>query len=146
MKKIVRLTESDLMRIVKRVINEQSEPRKGDYISLKCINPYNNSGKVIEPVEFSEYLDNSEPLPDKLVVQRPSGIPSDEVFSSGGDNDTYTLSVTLIEDPDLKQDLGITTENGYMLTYNVGGKFYCSSKKTLSPSWTSFFKEKNITV
>jgi hypothetical protein len=146
MKKIIKLTESDLMRIVKRVINENTEPKKGDYISLKCINPYTKNGKVIEPVEFYEYLDGSEPLSDKLIVQRPSGIPSDEVFSSGGGSDKYTLSVILIDDPDLKKDLGITTDKAYMLTYNVGGNFYCSSKKTLSPSWSSFFKEKNITV
>jgi len=31
-----------------------------------------------------------------------------------------------------------------MMTYNVGGRFYCSTKTTLSPTWKSFFQEKNI--
>jgi len=131
MKKIIRLTESDLMRIVRRVINENTEPSKGDYLSLKCINPNTKNGKVIDSVEFYEYRDGPKPLSDKLVVQRPSGMPSDEVFSSGGGNDTYTLTVKLINDPNLKKDLGITIDNAYMLTYNVGGSFYCRDRKSV---------------
>jgi hypothetical protein len=33
MKRIIRLTESDLARIVRRVINEQSSPGSGEYIT-----------------------------------------------------------------------------------------------------------------
>jgi len=144
MKKVVKLTESDLMRIVKRVINEQTEPKKGDVIALRCINLLTNSGKVIQPVEYVDYLDNSEPLPDKLVVGRPSNLPSDEVFSSGGERDEYTLSIELISDPKLKQTLGITDDDTHVMTYNVGGKLYCTPKKPISPTWDSFFREKNI--
>ena len=144
MKKVVRLTESDLMRIIKRVINEQSEPKKGDLLSLRCINPLTNNGKIIQPVEFVEYLTDSDPLPDKLVVSRPSNIPSDEVFSSGGGNDTYTLNIELVNDPKLKQTLGITNDDTYVMTYNVGGRMYCTPKQPISPTWDSFFTEKNI--
>jgi len=144
MKKIIRLTESDLMRIIKRVISEQTEPQKGDVIKLQCINPLTNNGKIISPVEFAEYLGDSKPLPDKLILQRPSNIPSDEAFSSGGGNDTYTLNIELITDPKLKQILNITNDDTYMMTYNVGGRFYCTPKRPISPTWESFFTEKNI--
>ena len=38
MKKVVKLTENDLIRIVKRVINEQDEPFDNDYFSNKIGN------------------------------------------------------------------------------------------------------------
>jgi hypothetical protein len=141
MKKVIRLTESDLMRIVKRVINEQSEPENGDVIKLLCVNPLTNNSKVISPVEFSNYLDKSEPLPDKLVVKRPSNIPSDEAFSSDGE---YILNIELITDPKLKQVLNITNDDTYMMTYNVGGRFYCTPKRPISATWDSFFTDKKI--
>lgn len=144
MKKIVRLTESDLIRIVKRVINENTTPQKNDTISLRCINPLTNSGKVIDPVEFVSYID-AKPLPDKLIVQRPSNIPGDEVFSTGDGKSTYTLNIELIEDEELKKVLNITDEDTYVMTYNVGGRFYCTPKKPISQTWNSFFNEKNIT-
>jgi hypothetical protein len=147
MKKTIRLTENDLIRMIKKVIKEQTEPKKGDYITLKCVNPNpkNSSGKIIDGVEYSDYLENSQPLSDKLILQRPSGLPSDEVFSSGGENDTYTINIELIEDDVLKRALNVTDDNTYIMTYNVGGRFYCSPKTKLSPTWESFFKEKNIT-
>jgi hypothetical protein len=144
MKKVVRLTESDLMRIVKRVINESTEPSKGDVIALRCINLLTNSGKVIQPVEFVDYLENSEPLPNKLVVGRPINLPSDEAFSSGGERDEYTLNIELITDPKLKQALGITDNDTHVMTYNTGGKLYCTPKRPISSTWDSFFTEKNI--
>ena len=148
MKKIIKLTESDLMRIVKRVINENTEPKKGDYVSLKCVspNPNDNRAKMIDRVEYSDYLTNSEPLPAKLILQSPSGLPSDEVFSSAGGSDTYTLNIELITGEVLKKTLNVTDNDTYMMTYNVGGRFYCSPKTTLSPTWEAFFQEKNITV
>ena len=141
MKKIIKLTESDLMRIVKLVINENIEPKKGDYISLICANPKKNNSITINKVEYYNYIENNPS--DKLILQKPSGSYSDKVYSSSSDGD-YTLNVELINDPDLKKDLGITTDNTYMLTYNVGGRFYCTPKTTLSPTWETFFQEKNI--
>ena len=148
MKRVIRLTESDLMRIVKRVINEQNEPKKGDYISLKCVSPNPNDGrvKIIDRVEYSDYLEDSEPLTDKLILQKPSGVPSDEVFSSDSGSDTYTLNIEPVTGEVLKQALKVTDGDTYVMTYNVGGRFYCTPKTTLSPTWEAFFQEKNITV
>jgi len=146
MKKTIRLTENDLIRIIKKVITEQTEPKKGDYITLRCINPNpnNNSGKIIDQVEYSDYLENSKPLSDNLILQKPSGLPYDEVFSSDDGKDTYNLNIELIKGDVLKRALNINDDNTYMMTYNVGGRFYCSTKTTLSPTWKSFFQEKNI--
>ena len=140
MKKTIRLTENDLIRIVKRVLTEQPEPKKGDYITLSCINPFNDNGKIIDQVEYLDYVETSKP--HHLILQKPSWMPSDEVFSEGPDK--YTLNIELIEGDVLKQALNVTNDNTYLMTYNVGGRFYCSPKTTLSPSWKSFFQEKNI--
>jgi hypothetical protein len=144
MKKIVRLTESDLMRIVRRVINENVEPSKGDTITLRCINPLTNNGKMISPVEYVNYISNADPIPDKLIVQRPSDLPSDEVFSSDQGKGSYTLNIEMVKDEDLKRVLNITDDDTYVMTYNVGGRFYCTPKKPISSTWESFFTENNI--
>ena len=60
MKKIIKLTESDLMRIVKLVINENIEPKKGDYISLICANPKKNNSITINKVEYYNYIENNK--------------------------------------------------------------------------------------
>jgi hypothetical protein len=143
MKKIIKLTESDLMRIVKRVINENIEPKKGDYISLFCANHKENNSITINKVEYYKYIENNSS--DKLILQKPLGSYSDKVYSSADDRDTYTLNIELITGDVLKKSLKVTDNDTYMMTYNVGGDYYCSSKSKLSPEWEAFFKEKNIT-
>ena len=148
MKKIVRLTESDLMRIVKRVINEQNTPTERDFISLKCasLNPNDSRAKMIEHVIYSEYLEKSDPLPAKLILKRPSDLPSNEVFSTGGDSVEYNLNIELVTGEVLKRALNITDDDTHVMTYNVGGRFYCTPKSKLTPTWEAFFRDKNIAV
>jgi hypothetical protein len=77
------------------------------------------------------YIENT--LSDKLILQKPLGSYSDKVFSSAVDRDTYTLNIELITGDVLKKSLKVTDNDTYMMTYHVGGDYYCSSKSKLSP-------------
>lgn len=57
MKKIIRLTESDLTRIVKRAINENISDRKGDlYSSIN--NLIDTEFEDMDPSEIADVLNN----------------------------------------------------------------------------------------
>jgi len=67
MKKVVRLTENDLMRIVKRVISEQSTniklPKVGDRLRISNANNFNQSytGEVVKIINnYTIHLKNGQ--------------------------------------------------------------------------------------
>ena len=52
MKKVIRLTESDLMRIVKRVINEQEQQQTGESYVSEVLKPYLDKNKPLDAVSL----------------------------------------------------------------------------------------------
>ena len=57
MARIIRLTESDLTRIVRRVIKEND-----DYNDRSMYNPYYDNDDELEPADDNEYLENLQDI------------------------------------------------------------------------------------
>jgi hypothetical protein len=152
-KRIVTLTENDLMRIVKRVLNEQTSTLpKNKRIDLKCIN-YTNS-----PGVYNLYMDmvsNSSNFNgnDFTVRKNPNSIFPDG-GASGGLN-----SVTLFIKPPSEEfiqniqknlpqvDFNKTKINKILHTTVSGGSAFCRVESNgTDPEWEEFFTTNGIST
>jgi hypothetical protein len=133
MKKTIRLTESDLTRLVKRVIEEQSAQIK----SVETVKPApkQSVGKLIATVSKTdpkEWFSNFPCLDDVPQSKRP--MVNGKIVLK-----TYVKPVTLLPesgkgDPNYKQVLPYKPVNNYIGQLQGGGVYYCSSE-----SWAKGF-------
>ena len=134
MKKIVRLTESQLVVLINRIIKEGTTPLENDLMTLTCLNPSDGSVQRINNVIYKNYSESG--LSPKLTLSNPPNKPSSSITGE------YVISVERPTEK-IKRHFNLKDESSLM-TYSVGPtKYYCSSK-SFSNAWDSFFKEKNI--
>jgi hypothetical protein len=133
MKKTIRLTESDLTRLVKRVIEEQSAQIK----SVETVKPApkQSVGKLIATMSKTdpkEWFSNFPCLDNVPQSKRP--MVNGKIVLK-----TYVKPFTLLPesgkgDPNYKQALPYKPVNNYIGQLQGGGVYYCSSE-----SWAKGF-------
>jgi hypothetical protein len=145
-KKIVKLTESDIRRIVMRVLKENiqlstnatqlnKKPSLSDGLNLTCVqlnikDPKNSLSTNIGPFPWSQVKYDKESRPVKLIIRRSEDLPSDGVF------DDIILEFEEVTDPKLK---GVLTDKKYVMktyqTQEIQGKQYCRVNGDMDPEW-----------
>jgi len=150
-RRVITLTEDDLTRIVKRVLNEEidfNDTNKQDMkklnnggIELKCVkinknNPEDSQASVSGPYPWSgvEYDKLSRPV--KLRLYKTG---ARDVEYGTKDSQIMTLSLEEVTDPVLKQ---LTNKKYILITYNspgVTGKQYCRVEGEMDQEWKDNF-------
>ena len=106
MKKVIRLTESDLERIIKKVINEQSTKPKGfferEYRTISTTKMYEKGGRMMDdPFKMPEYF---KPYIG-LVVSELLKFPSiDDIAFGGGEPQLIISDLNMAYIPDEVSD------------------------------------------
>ena len=160
-KNIITLTESDLYRIVKRVLKEEeltintkdikdTKNVNDDIfrgIELKCFkidlkNPKNTTSEVYGPYPWDLVNYDKEARPIRINLKRDSSIPSDVVH--GGEYE-MTIGFEEITSPKLKN---LLTDKKYVITTyqapGTVGKQYCKVHKEYDQEWNdNLFKMGN---
>lgn len=152
---IITLTESDIMKIVRRVLKEQNV---GDDVSglgkinLKCI-AYNKLGTYYER-EFYNYIGEGAVKETNSglgfsIVKDPSsnppsdgiaGDPSQPVFVEIGDMTQDLKDYLISQFPDVDWDKTILGKKIMYVSGLVSGfKFACSTQRGTDPRWEDFF-------
>ena len=96
MKRIIRLTESDLVKIVNKVIREQIEPETLDFVKAE-----GEFMKKFQGKEMNFYLpgDNSLPIISKFMCNKVSfNGDSTEIYFEGNSKDIGTVKLTYVCD------------------------------------------------
>ena len=153
MSRIINLTESDIKRIVMRVLKEDinlmdkttKKITNSNGITLVCVkldleNPQNSESSTSGPYPWSLVKYNKESKPVYLYLKRPQGMVPDRVFGYEGDED-IRIGFEEITDPKLKS---VITDKKYVMTTfqspGVTGKQYCRVEGPMDPDWdTNFF-------
>jgi len=152
MKKIIRLTESDLTRLVRRVIQEQgtdqllkpaSASKPSQDGKLKMVDtmskpaPKQSVGKLIATVSKTdpkEWFSNFPCLDDVPQSKRPM-VNGKIVLKTNASGQPYILLPESGKgDPNYKQALPYKPVNNYIGQLQGGGVYYCSSE-----SWAKGF-------
>jgi hypothetical protein len=97
MKKIIRLTESDLTRIVRRVINEQSENNKLSEDAIYYLNKYNYKRR---DTRFEESIPNEDGSLIKSGPYSPMGsivYATDIIKRQGGNDHSFPYNQVWLE-------------------------------------------------
>jgi len=146
MSRIINLTESDIKRIVMRVLKEDiqlstdttqlnKKPSLSEGLNLTCVqlnikDPKNSLSTNIGPFPWSQVKYDKESRPVKLIIRRSEDLPSDGVF------DDIILEFEEIIDPKLK---GVLTDKKYVMktyqTPEIQGKQYCRVNGAMDPEW-----------
>lgn len=92
MKKVIRLTESDLVRIVKRVINEQTTPPSEAKLSLFCQALKINSSFREYQLSFDREVDEKNSI-KTLMLTRGTSSSLDKPFGNAGVSGSFELNV-----------------------------------------------------
>jgi hypothetical protein len=145
MSKIIKLTESDLMRIVKKVLNEQKAPI-GKKINLFCQNDVLHNGSGSSFREHNLTLDREEDMRGgisgggfkRLYLTPDSNIPRETY-----DSDEITLDIipsdrmnkSFLEKSKMDDELGQTI---YFIGYKTGAPYFCSPDAGTDKDWESY--------
>lgn len=155
-RRVITLTEDDLTRIVKRVLNEEidfNDTNKQDMkklnnggIELKCVkinkdNPKDSQASVSGPYPWSGVKYDKFSRPVKLTLYKTG---TRDVEYGTKDSQIMTLSLEEVTDPVLDQ---LTNKKYILVTYNspgVTGKQYCRVEGEMDQEWNdNFFNFKN---
>tara|TARA_R110002020_G_C15958914_1_gene746401 strand:+ start:26 stop:466 length:441 start_codon:yes stop_codon:yes gene_type:complete len=136
--KIVNLTESDLHRIVKRVLNEQKIIPTGK-LNLFCkSNKTDNSFK-----ENNLYYSQNQDLPNgvkKLFLDRKTPV-RDNVF--GEDDQSFTLNVTPVSllgnEYSDELDIDAPNDNIVLMNYKSNVTHFCALDSGTDQEWSIYF-------
>lgn len=144
--KIVKLTENDLKRIVKKILLESNDENPTSKLSMYCIVPSTpeKTGDAIKitDVKFKNYRDTPS---KKLYVSYSFGErPRDSAYGDSKSEQVYVLNVEKITDEEFKRLMNITSDDNNMLVHYIGQRKYYCSVTSSNPDWDKFFREKNI--
>ena len=156
-KKIIKLTESNIRNIVVRVLNENidlvnkkiTKPSSSNGLNLLCVklnlkNPSQSEASNSGPYPWSLVTYDKVSRPITLYLKRPSEMKPDRVFDTEMGEDIQ-IQFEEITDPKLKK---VLTNKKYVMTTNnspgVTGKQYCRVEGVMDPDWdTNLFSYGN---
>ena len=142
MKKVVRLTESDLIRIVKRVINEQSTPPSNSKLNLFCKNNrINDSFKEIGLTYSSE--DDIDNGVKRLNLNRGFSSSLDKSFGDAGSEGGFRLDLTPISllGDRYNSEINSSSNPIQLITFNgerQGVPYFCSIDNGTDSNWVKY--------
>jgi len=141
MKKTIKLTESDLMRIVKKVLREQTAP-KDKVINLFCQNDIKDSSFREHNLTFNREEDKFGGLNAggfKRLYLTPSSLIPRETYEP----DEITLDIipadkmnkNFLEKSKLDDQSGQTI---YFISYRTGAPYFCSVDAGTDKEWANY--------
>lgn len=136
MKTTVKLTESQLINLIKRVISEQTNPSETDLINVNCWSPSRSAN--FKSMIFKEL--KNEQGKKVLYLSRASNLPSDSAYNN------ESVRFVFEQDQIISQKLGLS-EDDYFLKNYTGGEKWCfvnMSNANRNETWEEFIRENNI--
>lgn len=150
--KIITLTENDLTRIVRRVLNEQTKPNPGAKLNLFCQND-------IVGGNFNEYNLTFDSDSDwaggingggvKRVHLKYAPNPTRQSYEAEGETFTLDVAPETSLSPDFLQDTelddsksigqGKTGEKMFLMGHRQNHLYFCSIDYGSDPSWLTYF-------
>ena len=151
MKRIVRLTENDLVRIVKKIIKESEQLPTGR-LDLLCLNYRNGQkGNFYDMTGIGQLSDSMYGKGFSITKNPSSAIPSDN--PAGGEDDTEYLTIEQPTDT-LKEylskrfpniDFSKTELKNILYIKNfIGGQGFCKTTGSTDQDWLDFFDKNNV--
>jgi hypothetical protein len=145
MKKTVRLTESQLINMIKRVINEGSNPGQDDLVNVTCWSAM-GTHQSFNNMRFSRL--QQEAGQDVLYLARPSDNPGGEAYSPENHNaGSDEVRFVFKQNPVISTKFDMSNDN-YFLTNYSGGEKWCFVKlgegDLRNVAWEEFVKNYNL--
>jgi len=135
----VRLTETQLINMIRRVITEQSKPSETDLVNINC---WSNT----RAANFSsmKFVDLRDEMGQKVLYLEPSSKVNTQVYTpqAGGETQRFVFE----KNPNIANRLGLN-EDSHFLKHYVGGEKWCFVKFTQTDrnvAWEEFTKDNNI--
>ena len=150
--KIITLTENDLTRIVRRVLNEQTKPNPGAKLNLLCQNDIigdNFSEYELLYNRDSDYRGGIDGGGVKRVELKYAPSPTRQTYES--DSETFTLDVTpetslsssFLQRTELDDEKSIgqgkNGEKMFLIGLRKSHLYFCSMDYGTDPSWETYF-------
>jgi hypothetical protein len=150
--KTIRLTESDLVRIVKRIIKESEQLPTGR-LDLICVNYVSGEkGNFYDMVGVGQLSDTPNGKGFSIKKNPSSMIPSDN--PAGGSDDRQNLTIEQPTDtlkeylkkrfPNIDFDK-TQLKNMLYLKGLLGGQGFCRTSESTDQEWLDFFDRNNVT-
>lgn len=145
MKKVIRLTESDLVRIVKRVINEQTTPPSDAKLNLFCKNNKINDSFKESDLTYSSEEDLVNGV-KRLSLNRGVASSLDKTFGNADLEGGFRLDLTpvnLLGDR-YKNEINSDNNSIQLITFNgnrQGVPYFCSIDNGTDSKWVSYFNK-----
>jgi hypothetical protein len=138
-KRTVRLTETQLINMIKRVINEQNEPSETDLVNVNCWGP-----KRAANFTAMRFVDLKDEMGRKVLYLEPSSNVNTQVYSTqtGGEIQRFVFD----KDPNIANSLGLGGD-GYFLKHYAGGEKWCFvnfPNTDRNKAWEEFTQDYNI--
>ena len=145
MKTIIRLTETQLINMIKRVINEGSNPGQDDLVNVKCWSAA-GTHQSFNNMKFSRLEKEAEK--NVLYLLRPSGTPSGEAYQPAHHNDGIDEVRFVFEKSEpIAMELNLPSDNYFLKNY-TGGQKWCFVKLGIgdlrNDAWEEFVKNNNL--
>ncbi len=151
-RKIITLTENDLTRIVRRVLNEQTKPNPGAKLNLLCQNDIIGDNFREYGLLYggdSDYRGGIDGGGVKRVELKYAPNPTRQTYES--DSKTFTLDVTpekslssnFLERTELDDEKSIgqgkNGEKMFLIGLRKSHLYFCSMDYGTDPSWETYF-------
>lgn len=145
MKKVVRLTESDLVRIVKRVINEQSTPPSNAKLNLFCKNNKINDSFKETGLTYSSEEDIKNGV-KRLNLNRGVSSSLDKSFGDAGSEGGFSLDLTptnLLGDR-YSGEINSSSNSIQLVTFSgnrQGVPYFCTIDNGTDSNWVNYLNK-----
>jgi hypothetical protein len=145
MKKTVRLTESQLINMIKRVINEGSNPGQDDLVNVRCWSAM-GTHQSFKNMRFSRL--QQEAGQDVLYLVRPSDNPGGEAYSPENHNaGSDEVRFVFEKSEPIAMELNLPSDSYFLKNY-TGGQKWCFVKlgtgDLRNDAWEEFVTNNNL--